>query len=172
VNQRLDRLLLALIAVLAVALVWVVSGTLQPRVVKAGDKAPDFKITTEDGRTVTRANFGGKVLVLNFWASWCAPCVNEAPSLEAFERQMGPQGVVVLGVSIDTNEKRYRQFLERFRITFPTARDPEANLSASYGTFLIPETYVIDSTGRVRLKIISDQNWMDPDFVARVKAML
>lgn len=171
-NRRLDRLLLGLIGVLAVALVWVVSGTLEPRVVKAGDKAPDFKITTDDGRTVTRANFGGKVLVLNFWASWCAPCVNEAPSLEAFERQMGPQGVVVLGVSIDTNEKRYRQFLERFRITFPTARDPEANLSASYGTFLIPETYVIDSTGRVRLKIISDQNWMDPDFVTRVKAML
>lgn len=164
--------MLGLIAVLAVALVWVVSGTLQPRVVKAGDKAPDFKITTDDGRTVTRANFGGKVLVLNFWASWCAPCVSEAPSLEAFERQMGPQGVVVLGVSIDTNEKRYRQFLDRFHITFPTARDPEANLSASYGTFLIPETYVIDSTGRVRLKIISDQNWMDPDFVTRVKAML
>jgi len=172
VNQRLDRLLLALIAVLAVALVWVVSGTLQPRVVKAGDHAPDFKITTDDGRTVTRSNFGGKVLVLNFWASWCAPCVSEAPSLEAFERQMGPQGVVVLGVSIDTNEKRYRQFLERFHITFPTARDPEANLSASYGTFLIPETYVIDSTGQVREKIISDQNWMAPDFVARVKAML
>jgi len=172
VNQRLDRLLLGLIAVLAVALVWVVSGTLQPRVVKAGDRAPDFKITTDDGRTVTRTNFGGKVLVLNFWASWCAPCVSEAPSLEAFERQMGPQGVVVLGVSIDTNEKRYRQFLERFHITFPTARDPEANLSASYGTFLIPETYVIDSTGQVREKIISDQNWMAPDFVARVKAML
>ena len=165
-------MLLGLIAVLAVALVWVVSWTLQPRVVKAGDQAPDFKITTDDGRTVTRANFGGKVLVLNFWASWCAPCVSEAPSLEAFERQMGPQGVVVLGVSIDTNEKRYRQFLERFHITFPTARDPEANLSASYGTFLIPETYVIDSKGAVKLKIISDQNWMDPDFVARVKAML
>jgi cytochrome c biogenesis protein CcmG, thiol:disulfide interchange protein DsbE len=131
VNQRLDRLLMGLIAVLAVALVWVVSGTLQPRVVKAGDRAPDFKITTDDGRTVTPANFGGKVLVLNFWASWCAPCVNEAPSLEAFERQMGPQGVVVVGVSIDTNEKRYRQFLQRFRISFPTARDPEANLSAS-----------------------------------------
>ena len=139
---------------------------------KVGDQAPNFKITTDDGRTVTPANFGGKVLVLNFWASWCAPCVSEAPSLEAFERQMGPQGVVVVGVSIDTNEKRYRQFLDRFRITFPTARDPEANLSASYGTFLIPETYVIDSTGKVRLKIISDQNWMDPDFVTRVKAML
>src|ERR1700674_6007125 len=102
---------MGLIAVLAVALVWVVSGTLQPRVVKAGDRAPDFKITTDDGHTVTRSNFGGKVLVLNFWASWCAPCVSEAPSLEAFEHQMGPQGGVVLGVSIDTNEKRYRQVL-------------------------------------------------------------
>jgi peroxiredoxin len=172
VNQRADRFLLGLIAILAVALVWVVAGTLQPKVVKAGDRAPDFKITTDDGRTVTRENFGGKVLVLNFWASWCAPCVSEAPSLEAFQRQMAPQGVVVLGVSIDTNEKRYRQFLDRFHITYPTTRDPQANLSASYGTFLIPETYIIDSTGRVREKIISDQNWMAPDFVARVKSML
>ena len=171
-NQRLDRLLLGLIAVLAVALVWVVSGTLQPRVVKAGDRAPDFKITTDDGRTVTRANFGGKVLVLNFWASWCAPCVSEAPSLEAFERQMGPQGVVVLGVSIDTNEKRYKQFVERFRVNFPTARDPRADISSSYGTFQIPETYLIDGSGKVREKIISNQNWVDPQFLARVKAML
>jgi len=79
---------------------------------------------------------------------------------------------VVLGVSIDANEKRYRQFVQRFRVNFPTARDPKADISSSYGTFQIPETYVIDSTGKVREKIISNQNWVDPAFVARVKAML
>lgn len=167
-----DRVLVGAIVVLAVALAWVVSGTLQDRVVNAGDMAPDFKIVSDTGRTYTRSNFGGKLLVLNFWASWCAPCVQEAPSLQAFQRQLGGDGVVVLAVSIDTNEKRYRQFLQRFRISFPTARDPEANISSSYGTFQIPETYLIDGTGKVREKIISNQNWVDPAFVARVKAML
>jgi cytochrome c biogenesis protein CcmG, thiol:disulfide interchange protein DsbE len=167
-----DRIFVGAIVLLAAALVWVVSGTLQDRVVNAGDTAPDFKIVGDDGRTYSRADFGGKVLVLNFWASWCAPCVQEAPSLQAFGEEMRRSGVVVLGVSIDANEKRYKQFLSRFHVTFPTARDPEANLSSSYGTFQIPETYVIDRTGKVREKIISNQNWMDPAFVGRVKAML
>lgn len=163
---------MGLIVILTGALVWVVSGTLEQRVINAGDTAPDFKITTDSGKTVTRSDFGGKVLVLNFWASWCPPCVEETPSLEAFQKVMGPEGVVVLGVSIDANEKLYRQFKDRFRVTFPTARDPEANVSSSYGTFQIPETYIIDSSGKVREKIISSTNWMDPDLIARVKSML
>ena len=171
-SLSIDRLLAGAIVLLAAALVWVVSGTLEVRVVNAGDHAPDFKIVSDSGRTYTRSDFGGKLLVLNFWASWCAPCVQEVPSLDAFQRTMATQGVVVLGVSIDTNEKRYDQFLKRFRVNFPTARDPEANISSSYGTFQIPETYIIDATGKVREKVISNQNWMDPEFISRVKSML
>jgi cytochrome c biogenesis protein CcmG/thiol:disulfide interchange protein DsbE len=171
-GRNIDRLLAGAIVLLAAALIYVVSGTLDVRVTNAGDQAPDFKIVGDSGRTYTRSDFGGKLLVLNFWASWCAPCVKEAPSLDAFQRTMATEGVVVLGVSIDTNDKRYQQFLKRFRISYPTARDPEANVSSSYGTFLIPETYIIDSTGKVREKVISDQNWMDPDFINRIKAML
>jgi len=69
-------------------------------------------------------------------------------------------------------DERYEQFLRRFRVDFPTARDPEANISSNYGTFQIPETYLIDSTGKVREKIISNQNWVDPQFLDRVKTML
>jgi len=172
VKQRTDSILLGAIALLAIALIWVVIPTLEPRVINAGDTAPDFSITTDTGKTVTRDTFGGKLLVLNFWATWCAPCIEEIPTLDAFQRQFAKQGVVVLGVSIDRNEKVYRRFLDRAQVSFQTARDPEANISASYGTFQVPETYLIDRSGKVIEKVISNQNWMDPEFLARMRRLL
>ena len=171
-KQRSDFIFLASIVLLAGALVWVVSGTLEQRIIQVGDTAPDFTVTTDHGRTITRENFGGKVLVLNFWATWCPPCIEETPSLNAFARTYGPQGVVVLGVSTDRNEKLYRQFVQMYNVGFETARDPESNIPASYGTFQLPETYIIDRSGKVVEKVISNQNWMDPDFLARIKSML
>jgi peroxiredoxin len=172
VNRGADRILVALIVVLAGALAWVVYPTLEQRVIGAGDNAPEFRVTTDHGRTISRSNFGGKILVLNFWASWCPPCITELPSLEAFHHEFASQGVVVLGVSIDRNENLYRRFIERRKVTFETVRDPEADISASYGTFQIPETYIIDRSGKVVEKVISDQNWMDPDFLARMRKLL
>jgi peroxiredoxin len=172
VKQRSDWVFVALIVVLAGALVYVVSGTLEPPIVNAGDKAPNFSVTTEGGKTITRDSFGGKLLVLNFWASWCPPCIEETPSLEEFAKTFAPQGVVVLGVSNDRNEGQYKRFLQRFHVDFATSRDPENNISASYGTFQLPETYLIDRNGRVVEKVISNQNWMDPEFLARVRKML
>ena len=171
-TKYLDRALLGAIALLAIGLVWVVSGTLEQRITNAGDTAPDFSVTTDDGKTITRDNFGGKLLILNFWASWCPPCIEEEPSLEAFAREFQSQGVVVLGVGWDRNEKLYSGFIQRFGVTFPTFRDPDQNISASFGTFQIPETYLIDRSGKVVEKVISDQNWMDPEFIARVRRML
>jgi len=157
---------------LGAALVWVVSGTLEPKITNAGDTAPNFKVVTDDGKTITRSDFGGKLLVLNFWASWCPPCVAETPSLEEFAKEFGPQGVVVLGVSSDRNENLYHKFIQSHGITFETAIDPNADISASYGTFQIPETYLIDRNGKVLEKVISNQNWLDPEFLARVRKML
>jgi len=150
----------------------VVSGTLDVHVTNVGDQAPQFKIVSDSGRTYTRSNFGGKLLVLNFWATWCTPCVQEVPSLDAFQRTLAADGVVVLGVSVDTNENQYKQFLKRFRVRFPTARDPEFNIPTSYGTFQFPETYIIDRNGKVIEKVISARNWMEPDYLQHVKSML
>jgi peroxiredoxin len=172
VKSTADRILAGAVAILAVALVWVVYGTLEPPIVNAGDKAPNFSILTDRGRKITPEDFGGKLLVLNFWATWCAPCVEEAPSLNAFQREFAGKGVVVVGVSIDTNEKQYKRFLDSFHIAFDTARDPDATISSRYGTFEIPETYIIDSSGKVVQKIISNQNWTDPEFVAHIQKML
>ena len=168
----MDRILLGSLIVLGAALAWVVSGSLKDGIIHVGDTAPDFKVVTDDGRVLTRSDFGGKLLVLNFWASWCDPCREEVPSLELFERVLGKQGVVVLGVSVDKNEKLYHRFLEEFPVTFKTARDPSWDIATSYGTFQLPETYIIDQSGKVRQKVISAQNWVDKDFLESVEKLL
>ncbi len=170
--KRGDWILTGTLAVLAGILVWVVAGTLEPPVVNAGDTAPKFSVVTEGGKTITPSNFGGKLLVLNFWASWCAPCVAETPSLNRFAQIFADKGVVVLGVSMDRNEKLYKEFLAQHQISFETSRDPDANISSSYGTFLFPDSYIIDPSGKVVEKIINAQNWMDPQFLDHIQKML
>lgn len=167
-----DRILIGLVATLAVALAWVVAGTLDDGIVRIGEQAPDFRVVTDNGRTLTRSDFGGKLLVLHFWATWCGGCVEEIPSLEVFQREYGPQGVVVLGVSVDANEKLYRRFMDQFKVSYATSRDPSWDIAASYGTFQLPESYIIDSSGKVVQKVIAAQNWQNPDFVQSLKKFL
>ncbi|MGB9609694.1 MAG: TlpA family protein disulfide reductase [Bryobacteraceae bacterium] len=159
-------------ALLLVALCFIVADSLRERVVVVGDRAPAFTVVTDDGRQISPSDFGGKVLVLNFWATWCPPCVDEMPSLDAMARQLRPKGVVVLGISVDRNAAAYERFLRQMRVSFLTARDPEAKISSSYGTFKYPETYVIDSRGRVRQKHIGPRDWMDPELLQSIEALL
>jgi cytochrome c biogenesis protein CcmG, thiol:disulfide interchange protein DsbE len=171
-KNRTERILLGAMAVLVVAFVFVVKDLFVQRVVEAGDKAPAFRVTTENGKTISRDDFGGKVLVLNFWATWCPPCVEETPSLSEFARQTEKDGVVVLAISIDKSEQAYRRFLQQVRPAFLTARDPEAEIPARFGTFKWPETYVIDRAGRVRQKYISNRNWTDPAIINEIRGAM
>ena len=167
-----ERPLYILIAILIIGLSYVVADTIRDRVIVVGDDAPRFSVTTDSGKTITRTDFGGRLLVLNFWASWCQPCIEELPSLNRFQKSLAGSGVVVLGLSVDRNEKAYRDLLKRFPVAFQTARDPSADISASYGTFKYPETYVINTKGEVVEKFIGPQDWNDPGVVNRIKSML
>jgi cytochrome c biogenesis protein CcmG, thiol:disulfide interchange protein DsbE len=172
VKTTLDRVLAGLMLVMLCTLGWKISGSLKEPITKVGDRAPKFSVKTDSGKTLTESDFGGKLLVLNFWAAWCAPCVQEVPSLEQFQKTMGPQGVVVLGVSVDTNPALYQRFRDQFGVTFETSRDPDWNVAASYGTFQLPETYIIDASGNVVQKVIAAQDWMNPAFLDSVKKLL
>ena len=172
INSRTDTAIKLTIGVLLCALAWVIFGSMRERVIDVGDTAPEFAVTTDRGLKITPSSFGGRVLVLNFWATWCEPCVEEIPSLDAFQRLTADSGVVVVGISIDRNPKLYANFLKRFKVSFQTARDPEADISASYGTFKVPETYIIDKSGKVVQKIIGPKNWNDPEIVNYVKSIL
>src|SRR5229473_3300530 len=171
-TARTDRILQVSIGVLLAAFVYVIFVSLYEHIVVVGDTAPDFSITADNGQTVTRTNFGGKLLVLNFWATWCPPCIEELPSLNQFQRRFANSGVVVLGISIDKDEKAYRDFLTRARVSFLTARDPDNKINTEYGTLKVPETYIIDSSGKVLRKIISNTDWMSERMIRDVESLL
>jgi cytochrome c biogenesis protein CcmG, thiol:disulfide interchange protein DsbE len=169
---KADRILLAALAVAFLGFIFVIRDLFEQRIIDVGDKAPEFSVRTETGRSISETDFGGKLLVLNFWATWCPPCIEEMPSLNQFAREFAPQGVVVLGVSIDKNESAYRRFLEQRKLSFLVARDEKADIPTQYGTFKWPETYVIDRSGRVVLKHIGPRNWMNPEIIREVKSLL
>jgi cytochrome c biogenesis protein CcmG, thiol:disulfide interchange protein DsbE len=171
-SVKIDQFLKAGILVLSAVLVFVLYNSIHERIVGVGDAAPDFSITADNGRTITASSFGGRLLVLNFWATWCQPCVEEVPSLDEFAKEMAGSGVVVLGVSMDTNPQLYHDFLSRSHVSFMTARDPAARISQDYGTFKYPESYIIDSKGKVVQKIIGATNWTDGNMVSAVKSFL
>ena len=170
--MKLDRIIQAGIAAMLCAFVGVLYLSLHDNVVKAGDKAPDFSITADNGRTVTARQFGGKLLILNFWATWCPPCVQEVPSLDLLQRALGPKGLVVLGVSEDKDPKAYQDFLARFHVSYMTARDPAVEIKPRYGTVQIPESYLIDTNGKVVEKIVGEANWSSEQMVEHVQSLL
>ena len=169
---KLERAIQTLIGLLLAVFVYVIFDSFHERLVVVGDSAPDFSITADNGRSVSLSNFGGKLLVLNFWATWCPPCIEELPSLDAFQRRFANSGVVVLGISIDKDEKLYRDFLAKVRVSFLTARDPENKINAEYGTLKVPETYIIDGRGKVLRKIISNTDWMSDRMLKDVESLL
>jgi cytochrome c biogenesis protein CcmG/thiol:disulfide interchange protein DsbE len=171
-SVKIDQFLKAAIGVLLAAFVFVLYASIHERIIGVGDTAPDFSITADNGQTISASNFGGRLLVLNFWATWCAPCVEEVPSLDRFSKEMAGSGVVVLGVSVDKDPKVYRDFLTRANVAFLTARDPGAKISSDYGTFKYPESYIIDSRGKVVQKIIGEENWTDNRMLSYVKSLL
>ena len=170
-NMNTNALLRALLGVLCLCFIALIGWNLRDTTAKEGGTAPAFSIQTDEGHTITPTSFGGKVLVLNFWASWCPPCVQEIPSLSVFQRKFGPQGVVVVAISIDKNPQKYKSFLEKIRPAFQTARDGSADISTSYGTFQIPETYIIKG-GKVMRKFGNAEDWTSDDITQYVRGLL
>ena len=108
-------------------------------------------------QTIDLAKLRGKVVVLNLWATWCAPCVEELPSLLAMQKEH-PE-IAVVAVSADQDDAVYRRFLVRHQVDVTTVRDSDQKVNAMYGTVQIPETYIIDRQGVLRRKFIGAQDW-------------
>ncbi|MFC6644785.1 TlpA family protein disulfide reductase [Granulicella cerasi] len=133
-----------------------------------GTTAPNFSITN-GSKSINSQQLRGKLVLLNFWASWCAPCLEELPSLEDLHHQM-PQ-VELVGISIDSDSSAYEYFLKLHHVDFTTYIDQEQRVNAQFGTFRPPESYVIDQNGVIRRKFIGPQTWNSPEIVDYLKKL-
>jgi cytochrome c biogenesis protein CcmG, thiol:disulfide interchange protein DsbE len=130
--------------------------------------APQF-VMGDGTRTVDLSKLRGRVVVLNLWATWCAPCIEELPSLLALQKQM-PE-LAVVAVSMDQDPDVYKRFLVEHHVDVLTVRDEEQRVNALYGTVQIPETYIIDKQGVLRRKFIGAQVWTSPEITGYLSKM-
>lgn len=126
---------------------------------KVGEPAPAFTLQDPGAKAVSAADFKGKILVLNFWASWCGPCVEELPSLNKLAARYTGKDVHILGVSVDEDPDAYKEFLKKYSVAFQTVRNPSRSVSELYGTFKLPESYIVGRDGKILQKIIGATDW-------------
>ena len=140
---------------LAVSLAGCHTGAAPPKI---GTVAPDFTVQDID-RKVTLSELRGKTVVLNFWASWCGPCIAETPSLVAIANKLRDRNVIVLAVSVDEDDSAYHRFIKEQNMNMLTVRDALKQSNDLYGTHVFPESYIIDRGGVIRRKVIGEMNW-------------
>lgn len=136
----------------------------------AGRRARDFDMQITGASHLS--DLRGKVVVLNFWASWCPPCLEETQSLNTLEQSIAAKGGMVLGVSVDEDKDAYEKFLVDNHVVFPTYRDASKKTAADYGTSMYPETYLIDRQGRLARKIVGPQDWQSPEIMRSIDILL
>jgi cytochrome c biogenesis protein CcmG, thiol:disulfide interchange protein DsbE len=142
----------------------------------AGKTPKDFALDF-GGKPSHLSDLRGRVVVLNFWASWCPPCVDEAPSLNRLHQYIESRNGLVLGVAADEDPYAFSKFIIDQGLRFPTYRDPETKehaspIALSYGTAMIPETYIIDRRGKIARKVIGPQRWDSTDMRAYLDSLL
>ena len=142
----------------------------------AGKTAQDFPLEVW-GKPGHLTDLKGKVVILNFWATWCPPCVEETPALNHLQKYIEARNGVILGVAADEDPAAFEKFLRDQGIVFLTYRDPSTKdnhspIALSYGTSMYPETYVIDRRGKIARKFIGFQQWDSPDMLAYFDALL
>ena len=116
---------------------------------KEGSNAPSFELLGLDGKTHTLEEYEGKAIVLNFWGSWCAPCVKEMPALQAQWEKWKDQDVVIVGVNVGEDQMTVENFVKQVAIDFPIIMDPERKAVRSYGISPLPTTFFINAKGKV-----------------------
>jgi peroxiredoxin len=139
---------------------------------QVGQPVPDFSLPDLEGRTHRLSDLKGKVVVLNFWATWCPPCIDEMPSLDRLSEALESKGVEVVAVSVDERFSDIGEFVEKFQVTFTVLHDEGKKVSRTYQTFKYPETFILDRDGRLRSKVVGPRDWSAPTVIRDMVELL
>jgi DsbE subfamily thiol:disulfide oxidoreductase len=133
---------------------------------------PELPFTLKDLKGVSKSLPKGKVVLLNFWATWCPPCREEIPSLVMLQRKFADKGLAVVAVSVDKNADDVISFARQYDLSFQILHDPDAAVSQEYGVYKYPETFLIDRNGIIRQHQIGAINWMSAPVLQTIEGML
>ena len=133
--------------------------------------APGFELTDVDGRTQKLSDYLGKVVVLNFWATWCPPCRYEMPSMQRGWEKVRDEDIVFLGVNVGEDEDTVFMFFADYPVDFPLLLDKDAKVIAQYPVTGLPTTYVIDPQGRITHRAVGGRAWDDDGLLNSLRAL-
>ena len=139
---------------------------------RPGTKPPEFKGATTDSRTVSLDCLRGKVVLLNFWASWCQECRPEMPMFERLHREFAAQGLSVIGINAREGKPAIHQYAKELHLTFPLVLDPKGEINAAYGVIGLPATFLIGRDGRAVARTVGPREWESAPARAIIQALL
>jgi thiol-disulfide isomerase/thioredoxin len=182
-NKKINILFLVLFCAFATVLYVVVfasdwstaSSSALPEGIRPGGPAvaPDFDLTDLEGHRVRLSDLRGKVVLVNFWATWCGPCRVEIPSLVSLRHLMAGKEFVLVTISIDEGGRdAVETFFRGLGVHLPTVLDADNKVAGAYGITGVPETFLIDKAGRIEEHFIGPRDWTDGSFLSRVERLL
>ena len=142
-----------------------------PGVVNIGQQAPDFSIKDQSGHEIKLSDYRGKLVFLNFWATWCAPCIEEMPAMETLNQTFKDRKFQMLAISVDNDWKAVNQFYKEYNLTLPAVLDPGRQVSNLFKVYKFPETFLIDANGYV-IKHTWAERWADPRVMSNIDSLI
>ena len=137
-----------------------------------GAAAPALSLRDLEGRTHNLAAYRGKVLLVNFWATWCEPCRQEMPSIQRLRDKLGPKGLAVLAVNVDEPDARVRQFIKTTGLDLTIVMDPNKTVTRNWGVRYLPVSFIVGPDGRVRYRVVGDIDWDNETVVGTLSQLL
>lgn len=158
-NSKLEKRISVSIMIVFALLVITIFYDVNLNRLKEGMEVPDFRVYNLEGKAFTKSNFKGKIIVVNFWASWCPPCIEEMPLFVEIKKRYQESGIELVLANVGENVDDIRNFIDKNKFAISVYRDPNKEASRMFGTYKYPETYIIDQDGILRKKIIGSITW-------------
>lgn len=134
--------------------------------------APPIDLLRPDGSPLSLRDLRGKVVLVNFWASWCEPCLAEMPSLQRLCHQLGAERFEVLGVNYQEGLARINAFVQKTGVTFPIVRDTDGAIARAWSARVFPSSYILDRAGQIRYLLVGEADWTSPAIVSTIRSLL